>query len=115
MPTQHDKALRFRALHEGPAAFVIANPWDAGSARALAKLGFKALATSSGASAAVLGRRDGELTRDEALAHARAVAMSVDLPVSADLENGFGDAPEDAARTITLAAEAGLVGGAVAS
>ena len=113
MSTQIEKALRFRQLHQGPGAFLIANPWDAGSARALAKLGFEALATSSGASAAVLGRRDGELTRDEALAHARAVALSVDLPVSADLENGFGDAPEDAARTIALAAEAGLVGGSI--
>jgi 2-methylisocitrate lyase-like PEP mutase family enzyme len=113
MPTQSEKALRFRQLHEGPGAFVIANPWDAGSARALAKLGFEALATSSGASAAVLGRRDGELTRDEALAHARAVVQATDLPVSADLENGFGDAPADAALTIRLAAEAGLVGGSI--
>src|SRR5204863_3327263 len=105
MPTQHDKAVRFRTLHEGPGAFVIPNPWDAGSARALAKLGFEALATSSGASAATLGRRDGELTRDEAIAHVRAIVQATDLPVAADLENGFGDAPADAARTIVLAAE----------
>jgi len=113
MPTQSDKAIRFRELHAGPAAFVIANPWDAGSARALAKLGFEALATSSGASAAVLGRRDGELTRDQALAHARAIVTATDLPVSADLENGFGDDPADAALTIVLAAETGLVGGSI--
>ncbi|WP_280153605.1 isocitrate lyase/phosphoenolpyruvate mutase family protein [Piscinibacter sp. XHJ-5] len=111
--SQHDKALRFRQLHEGPAAFVIPNPWDPGSARALAKLGFEALATSSGASAAALGRRDGELSRDEVLAHARAIAAATDLPVAADLENGFGDAPADAALTIRLAGEAGCVGGSI--
>ena len=111
--SQHDKALRFRQLHEGPAAFVIPNPWDPGSARALAKLGFQALATSSGAAAAVLGRRDGELARDEALAHAHAIAMATELPVAADLENGFGPAPADAALTIRLAGEAGLVGGSI--
>ena len=108
--TQAEKAGRFRALHSGAAAFVMPNPWDAGSARALAKLGFAALATSSGAAAGVLGRRDGELTRDEALAHARAIVQATDLPVSADMENGFGDTPADAALTVRLAAEAGLVG-----
>ena len=97
MTTQSDKAAAFRALHAGPGAFVIPNPWDAGSARMLAGLGFAALATSSGASAGVLGRRDGKVTRDEALAHARAIVEAVDLPVSADLEKGFGDAPDDAA------------------
>ena len=112
-PTQSDKAERFRALHVGPAAFVIANPWDAGSARALAELGFTALATSSAASAGVLGRRDGQLTRDEAIAHAHAIVSATDLPVSADLENGFGDAPEFVAQTLALAAEAGLVGGSI--
>ena len=112
-PTQSGKAERFRALHVGPAAFVIANPWDAGSARALAELGFTALATSSAASAGVLGRRDGQLTRDEAIAHAHAIVSATDLPVSADLENGFGDAPEFVAQTIALAAEAGLVGGSI--
>ncbi|HEY2926331.1 isocitrate lyase/PEP mutase family protein [Piscinibacter sp.] len=111
--TQAEKADRFRQLHAGPGAFVIANPWDAGSARALAKLGFEALATSSGASAAVLGRRDGELSREEALAHARCIVMASALPVSADLENGFGDAPGFAAETIHLAAAAGLVGGSI--
>ena len=110
--SQHDKATRFRALHEGD-AFVIPNPWDAGSARMLAALGFQALATSSGASAGVLGRRDGKVTRDEALAHARAIVEAVDLPVSADLEKGFGDAPEDAAETIRQAAAVGLVGGSI--
>lgn len=110
---QHDKANRFRALHQVPGAFLIANAWDAGSARILAGLGFPALATSSGASAGVLGRRDGKVTRDEALAHCRTIVAAVDLPVSADLENGFGDAPEDVARTILLAAEAGLVGGSI--
>ena len=113
MSTQMEKATRFRALHAGPGAFVIPNPWDAGSARVLAALGFQALATSSGASAGVLGKRDGRVTRDEALAHARAIVAATDLPVSADLEKGFGDAPSDAAETIRLAAEAGLVGGSI--
>ena len=111
--SQSDKATRFRALHEAPAAFVIPNPWDAGSARILAGLGFQALATSSGASAGILGRRDGTVTRDEALAHARAIVEAVDLPVSADLEKGFGDAPAAAAETIRLAAGVGLVGGSI--
>ena len=111
--TQLDKARRFQALHQGPGAFIIANPWDAGSARLLAGLGFPALATSSGASAGILGRRDGQVTRDEALSQARGIVLAVDLPVSADLEKGFGDAPADAAETIRLAAEAGLVGGSI--
>ena len=89
--TQFEKAARFRALHDGPETFLIANPWDVGSARILAGLGFQALATSSSASANALGRRDGELTRDEALAHASLIVEATDLPVSADLENGFGD------------------------
>ena len=111
--SQSEKATRFRALHQGPGAFVIPNPWDAGSARILAGLGFEALATSSGASAGILGRRDGKVTREEALAHARAIVGATDLPVSADLEKGFGDAPAVAAETIRLAAEAGLVGGSI--
>lgn len=110
---QAQKAERFRALHRGPGTFVIANAWDAGSARVLAGLGFAALATSSGASAGVLGRRDGNVTREEALAHARAIVEATELPVSADLENGFGDAPEAAAETIRLAAGVGLVGGSI--
>src|SRR6516162_6845215 len=92
--SQNEKAIRFRALHEGPGAFVIPNPWDVGSARILAGLGFRALATSSAASAAALGRRDGRLTRDEALVHASMIVDATDLPVSADLEKGFGDAPD---------------------
>jgi 2-methylisocitrate lyase-like PEP mutase family enzyme len=111
--SQHDKAVRFRTLHEGSKVFVIANPWDAGSARLLAGLGFQALATSSGASAALLGRRAGKVTRDEALAQSRAIVDATDLPVSADLEKGFGDAPEATAETIRLAAAAGLVGGSI--
>ena len=111
--SQAEKAKRFHELHAGPRAFVIANPWDAGSARLLAGLGFQALATSSGASAGTLGRCDGKVTRDEALAQARAIVEAVDVPVSADLEKGFGDAPRDCAETIRLAAEAGLVGGSI--
>src|SRR5690242_15324662 len=91
---QHEKAARFRALHDAPGAFVIPNPWDAGSALMLAGLGFQALATSSAAAAIAVGRRDGGLTRDQALEHAHMIAGATDLPVSADLENGFGDAPE---------------------
>lgn len=108
--TQNEKAAQFRALHNGPDAFVIPNPWDVGSARILAGLGFKALATSSAASACALGRKDGELTRDEALAHARMIVEATDVPVSADLEKGFGDAPGVVAKTVELAAEVGLVG-----
>jgi 2-methylisocitrate lyase-like PEP mutase family enzyme len=89
---------------------VIPNPWDGGSARILAGLGFQALATSSGAAAGVLGRRDGKITRDEALAQVRIIVAAIDLPVSADLEKGFGDAPSVVAQTVRLAAQAGLVG-----
>ncbi len=113
MVTQAEKATRFQALHTRPGAFVIANPWDAGSARILAGLGFEALATSSGAKAGVLGRRDGQVTREEAIANARLIVEATDLPVSADLEKGFGDAPADAALTIRRAAEIGLVGGSI--
>jgi 2-methylisocitrate lyase-like PEP mutase family enzyme len=113
MKTQTEKGDRFRALHAVHGVFVIANPWDAGSARLLAALGFPALATSSGASAGILGRRDGQVTRDEALAQAKAIAAATDLPVSADLEKGFGDEPAVAAETIRLAAQAGLVGGSI--
>jgi 2-methylisocitrate lyase-like PEP mutase family enzyme len=108
--TQNERADRFRALHEAPGVLVIPNPWDVGSARILAGLGFQALATSSAASACNLGRRDHELNRDEALAHARLIVDATDLPVSADLEQGFGDAPEVVAETIRLAATVGLVG-----
>src|SRR5215204_1545275 len=108
--TQHEKAARFRALHDGPGTFVIPNPWDVGSARILAGLGFQALATSSAAAATSIGRKDGGMTRNEALAHARVIVDAADVPVSADLERGFGDAPETVAETIRLAAGAGLVG-----
>src|SRR5271169_6449987 len=103
--TQNERAGRFRALHEAPGAFVIPNPWDIASARILAGLGFEALATSSAASAAAIGKKDGGLTRSEALAHARLIVDATDLPVSADLEKGFGDPPEVVAETIWLAAE----------
>lgn len=111
--SQSDKAARFLDLHKGPRAFVIANAWDAGSARILAGLGFPAIATSSGAQAGVLGKRDGRVTREEALAHCRAIVTATDLPVSADLEKGFGDTPEIVAETIRLAGAAGLVGGSI--
>jgi 2-methylisocitrate lyase-like PEP mutase family enzyme len=111
--TQSEKAARFRALHESPGAFVIANAWDAGSARILAGLGFGAIATSSGAHAGTLGRRDGNVTRLEALEHAHAIVEAVELPVAADLEKGFGDRPEDAALAIRLAGEAGLCGASI--
>jgi 2-methylisocitrate lyase-like PEP mutase family enzyme len=103
-----DKVEAFRALHRG--TFVIANAWDAGSARILAGLGFPALATSSGAHAGTLGRRDGQVTRDEALAHAKAIVEATDLPVSADFENCFADEPQAAAEAVRLAAEVGLAG-----
>ncbi|HET6237892.1 MAG TPA: isocitrate lyase/phosphoenolpyruvate mutase family protein [Acetobacteraceae bacterium] len=108
--TQEDKGQKFRALHHAPGAFVIANVWDGGSARMMAGLGFAALATSSGASAGTLGRRDGKVTRDEAMAQAQIICDATDLPVSADLEKGFGDTPEVVAETIRLAAASGLVG-----
>jgi len=111
--SQAEKAATLRALHEGSTPFIIANAWDGGSARILAALGFPALATSSGASAGVLGRLDGRMAREEALAQARIIVAATDLPVSADLENGFGDAPETVAETIRLAAETGLVGGSI--
>jgi 2-methylisocitrate lyase-like PEP mutase family enzyme len=110
---QSDRAERFRALHERPGAFVIPNVWDGASASVMAGLEFEALATSSSACAATLGRLDGQITRDEALAHARVIVGATDLPVSADLEQGFGDAPEVVAETIRQAAAAGLVGGSI--
>ncbi len=111
--TPREKGALFRALHQGPDPFVIANAWDGGSARLLAKLGFPALATSSGASAATLGRLDGQISREEALAHSRVIVEATSLPVSADLERGFGDTPQAVAETIRLAAGAGLVGGSI--
>ena len=110
--SQQQKGEAFRSLHEGE-AFVIPNPWDAGSAKILAGLGFKALATTSGGFAFTLGRPDGSVTLDEVAEHVTAVNDATDLPVSVDLENGYGPAPEDAARAITRAAEAGAVGGSI--
>jgi 2-methylisocitrate lyase-like PEP mutase family enzyme len=111
--TQAERAEAFAALHRGPRAFIIANVWDAGSARIIAGLGFGALATSSGASANILGRLDGAVTREEALTQIRSIAGATDLPLSGDLEKGFGDSPDAAAQTIKMAAEAGLVGGSI--
>src|SRR5262245_44737873 len=116
MPTQLQKAQRFAALHARPGAFIIPNPWDAGTARILEFLGFEALTTTSAGLAFTLARRDGAnlISRDETLANAKAIADATSLPVAADLENGFGDAPEAAAETIRLAGEvAGLVGGSI--
>ena len=112
MSTQAEKAQAFQALHQGE-PFVIPNPWDAGSARMLEALGFKALATTSGGFAFTLGRLDGEVTLDEVAAHVSALAEATDLPISVDLENGFGAEPEAAARAIERVAEAGAVGGSI--
>jgi 2-methylisocitrate lyase-like PEP mutase family enzyme len=109
---QQQKGESFRALHEGE-PFLIPNPWDAGSAKVLAGVGFKALATTSSGFAFTLGRPDGGVTLDEVAEHIRALDQATDLPVSADLENGYGAAPEEAARAITRAAEAGAVGGSI--
>ncbi|HEV7893229.1 MAG TPA: isocitrate lyase/phosphoenolpyruvate mutase family protein [Pyrinomonadaceae bacterium] len=113
MTNQKEKAEKFKALHEREGAFVIPNPWDAGSARLLAGLGFEALATTSAGFANSLGRLDGHVTRDEAVEHCRALCAAVGLPVSADLENCFADEPKEAAATILAGAEAGLVGGSI--
>jgi 2-methylisocitrate lyase-like PEP mutase family enzyme len=110
--TQQEKGERFRQLHQGE-PFLIPNPWDAGSAKVLAGLGFKALATTSGGLAFTLGRPDGTVTLDEVTEHVASVDAATDLPVSVDLENGYGPAPEDAARAIAGAAEAGAVGGSI--
>jgi len=112
-PTQTEKAIQFRALHQGPEILLLPNPWDAGSARLLQHLGFAALATSSGASAGTWGRRDGRISRAESLASARLIVEVTSLPVSADLENGFGAEPATLAETIRLAAAAGLAGGSI--
>jgi 2-methylisocitrate lyase-like PEP mutase family enzyme len=113
MPDPQERAARFRALHEAKEPFVIPNVWDGGSAAVMAGLGFKALATSSSACAATIGRLDGQITRAQALAHCQLLASLSPLPVAADLENGFGDAPESVAETIRLAGETGLVGGSI--
>lgn len=113
MATQAEKGRIFRALHERDRAFIIPNPWNAGTARLLAHMGFEALATTSMGYAFSLGRTDGSLGREETLKGAAEIVAATDLPVSADLENGFGDAPEAAAETIRLAGAAGLVGGSI--
>lgn len=115
MATQADKAQAFRALHERPGAFIIPNPWDAGTAKLLAALGFEALATTSLGLAISLGRPDGAgaVSRREVLDNCRMIAEATDLPVNADLENGYADEPRAAAEMIRLAAEAGVVGGSI--
>ncbi len=113
MKSQAEKGEAFRALHQREGAFVIPNPWDVGSARILAGLGFEALATTSAGFARAIGKKDYRVARTEVIRHAAELAACVDLPISGDLENGFGDAPEDAAETIRLAADAGLVGGSI--
>jgi len=109
--TQAEKARAFKALHDSPELFVIPNPWDGASAKILAAQGFKALTTTSAGLAFVLGKPDGGVTREQSLWNAKLILDSVDLPVAADLENGFGHRPEDAAETIRQAAAVGLVGG----
>jgi len=111
-PAQSQKGADFRALHEGE-AFIIPNPWDAGSAKVLEALGFKALATTSSGFAFTLGRLDGATTLDEVLDHVRLLDRSTALPVSVDLENGYGAEPEASATAVTAAAEAGAVGGSI--
>lgn len=115
MRTQADKARLFRALHERPGIFIIPNPWDAGTAKLLASLGFEALATTSLGFASALGRVDGAraIRREELIANCRNIAAATELPVNADLENGYADDPEEAAAIIRLAAEAGVVGGSI--
>lgn len=113
MPDQASKAFTFRALHTRSGAFVIPNPWDAGTAKILTQLGFEALATTSAGLAFALGRSDGAVTRAETLANAQAIVQATHLPVSADLENGFGHSPERVAETIQLAVSVGLVGGSI--
>jgi len=110
--TQEQKAAAFRALHEGP-TFVIPNPWDAGSARVLEALGFEALATTSSGFAFTLGRLDGQVTLDEVVRHVESLVAATDVPVSVDLENGYGSKPEAAAEAIRRVAEAGAVGGSI--
>src|SRR5215471_2323085 len=113
MRTQEEKGRAFRALHERESAFIIPNPWDVGSARLLAHLGFEALATTSAGYAFSVGRRDNTTSRDEMMAHVRAIVSATDLPVSADLENGFGDDPGTVAETIRLAGATGLAGASI--
>jgi 2-methylisocitrate lyase-like PEP mutase family enzyme len=113
MSTQAEKARIFRALHVRDSAFIIPNPWDAGTARLLASLGFEALATTSAGYAFSVGQCDGTIGRDDALAHSAAIVAATDLPVSADLESGFGDSAEAIAETFRRAAQAGLAGASI--
>ena len=115
MRTQADRAKAFRALHERPGIFIMPNPWDAGTAKLLASLGFEALATTSLGFSSARGRVDGthSISREELIANCREIASATDLPVNADLENGYADDPEDAAAIIRLAAAAGVVGGSL--
>lgn len=113
MKTQREKGELFRALHERERAFIIPNPWDAGTARMLAQMGYEALATTSAGNAFAHGLKDGMVGREGTLANAAEIVAATDLPVNGDLENGFGDSPEAAAETIRMAAEAGLVGGSI--
>jgi 2-methylisocitrate lyase-like PEP mutase family enzyme len=113
MRTQLDKGRAFRALHARNRAFIIPNPWDIGTARLLARLGFEALATTSAGYAFSLGQRDNTISRDQMMVHVGDIVSATDLPVSADLENGFGDDPNTVAETIRRAAAAGLVGGSI--
>ncbi|MFL6197424.1 MAG: oxaloacetate decarboxylase [Thermoanaerobaculia bacterium] len=113
MRTQGEKAAAFRSLHQRDRAFIIPNPWDVGTARLLAHLGFEALATTSAGFAFSLGQRDNTIGRDAMMEHVRAIAGATDLPVSADLENGFGDDPETVAETIRMAGGTGLAGGSI--
>ncbi len=110
MTGQAEKAAQFLALHSGEEPLLQPNPWDQGSAKLLTSLGFRALATTSSGFAATLGRLDGSVSREEALAHAASIVGATDLPVSADLENGFADEPADVADTVRLALDAGLAG-----
>ncbi len=113
MITQSQKAKVFRELHQSPGTFIIPNPWDAGSARILEAMGFHALATTSAGAAWSMGRLDDELTREQALQNAYAICEATNIPVSADLGHGFGDAPEACAETIRQAAAVGLAGGSI--
>ena len=113
MATQAERGEIFRELHQRGSAFLIPNPWDIGTARLLSRLGFEALATTSAGYAFSVGRRDNTIERDEMIAHVAAIAGATDLPVSADLEGGFGDDPESVAETIRLAGAAGVVGGSI--
>ena len=113
MSSQAEKGRAFRALHQRESAFIIPNPWDAGTARLLAQLGFEALASTSAGFAFSVGQRDNTIGRERMIAHVRDLAAATALPVSADLENGFGDAPDIVAETIAMAAKAGVAGGSI--